>query len=59
LPPPFGSWSTIAGMRLFGAIARNSGLNWSPLPMLTGKILYFSPVSSRNIVILWPFGVVQ
>jgi hypothetical protein len=46
-------------MRLFGAIARNSGLNWSPLPMLMGKTLYFSPVSSRNIVILWPFGVVQ
>jgi hypothetical protein len=24
-----------------------------------GKILYASPVSSRKIVILWPFGVVQ
>ena len=24
-PPPFGSWSTIAGMRLFGPIFRKSG----------------------------------
>jgi hypothetical protein len=27
-------------------------LNCSPLPMLIGKILYTSPVSTRNIVIL-------
>jgi hypothetical protein len=38
LPPPVGSGSTIAGMRLLGEIARNSGLNWSPLPMFTGTI---------------------
>ena len=31
--------STIAGIRLFGEIARNSGLNCSPLPICTGKIL--------------------
>ena len=30
------SGSTIAGIRLFGLIARNSGWNWSPFPMLTG-----------------------
>ena len=35
-PPPLGSWSTMAGMRLFGLIARNSGLNCSPFPMSTG-----------------------
>ena len=26
-PPPAGAWSTIAGMRLFGLILRNSSLN--------------------------------
>ena len=57
--PPGGSWSTIAGMRLFGEIARKSLANCSPFPMFTGNILYGSPVSSRKIVILWPFGVVQ
>ena len=30
------SGSVIAGIRLLGLIARNSGLNWSPAPMLTG-----------------------
>ncbi len=58
-PPSAGARSMIAGMRLFGENARNSGLNWSPLPMLTGWMSYFSPVSSRNIVILWPLGVGQ
>ena len=38
-PPPAGSWSTIAGMRLFGLIFRNSGLNCWPVPMSTGTIL--------------------
>ena len=33
-------------MRLFGLIARNSGLNWSPLPMLTGITRYARPHSS-------------
>ena len=37
-PPPAGAWSTSAGMRLLGPIFRNSSLNWSPLPMLTGTI---------------------
>ena len=36
--PPGPSGSMIAGMRLLGEIARNSGLNWSPVPMLTGLI---------------------
>ena len=45
--------------RLFGEIAKNSALNCSPLPILTGMSLYGSPVSSRKIVTLWPFGVVQ
>ena len=31
---PYGS--TIAGIRLLGAIFRKSGLNWSPVPMFTG-----------------------
>ena len=57
--PPGPCGSMIAGMRLLGEIFRKSGLNCSPLPMFTGKILYGSPVSSRKIVILWPFGVVQ
>jgi hypothetical protein len=46
-------------MRLLGEIARNAGLNWSPALMLTGTTRYGSPASSRKIVILWPFGVVQ
>ena len=33
---PGPSGSTMAGILLFGLIARNSGLNWSPAPMLTG-----------------------
>ena len=37
-PPPGGSRSMIAGMRLFGEIAMNSGLNCSPLPMFTAWI---------------------
>ena len=38
-PPPIGSLSTMAGMRLLGAIFRNSGENWSPRPMFTGFIV--------------------
>jgi hypothetical protein len=49
----------IAGILLFGENARNSGLNWSPALISTGWIRYLSPASSRNIVILWPFGVGQ
>ena len=33
-PPPSGAWSTNAGIRLLGEIARNSGVNWSPAPPL-------------------------
>jgi hypothetical protein len=38
-PPPGGSSSTMAGMRLLGLILRNSGLNCSPVPMFTGTSL--------------------
>jgi hypothetical protein len=38
-PPPAGSWSTIAGIRLLGDIAKNSGLNWSPRLRLMGWIV--------------------
>ena len=54
-----GLWSTMAGMRLFGATLRNAGSNCAPLPISTGTRRYFIFASSRNIVILWPFGVVQ
>jgi hypothetical protein len=37
-PPSAGARSTIAGMRLFGEIARNSGSNCSPRPMFTGTM---------------------
>jgi hypothetical protein len=57
--PSAGSLSTIAGIRLFSEIFRNSGVNCSPLEILTGLIEYASPASSRKIVILCPFGVVQ
>ena len=51
------SWSTIAGILLFGLTRRNSGVNWSPSPMLMAITLYASPVSSSMMWILWPFGV--
>jgi hypothetical protein len=59
LPLSFGRWSTMAGIRLLGEIARNSGLNCSPLLILTGTIRYESSASSKKIVILCPLGVVQ
>src|SRR5690348_510004 len=46
-------------MRWFGVILRNSGLNWSPAPILTGMMLYSSPNSSSAICTFWPFGVGQ
>jgi hypothetical protein len=49
----------IAGMRLLGLIARNSGLNWSPRPMFTGIIRYWRPHSSSMIATFQPFGVGQ
>ena len=57
--PPGPSRSTIAGMRLLGEIARNSGLNCSPLAMLTGIMRYGSRHSSSMMEILKPFGVGQ
>ena len=36
-PPPAGALSTMAGMRLFGLMARKSGANCSPRPMFTGR----------------------
>jgi hypothetical protein len=50
--PSTGVLSTIAGIRLFGEIRRNSGANCSPRPMLTGRRRYGVSVSSRNIVTL-------
>ncbi len=58
-PPAAGAWSTIAGMRLFGEMARNSGLNCSPLPMSTGTTRCGRPVSSMNTRTFWPLGVGQ
>ena len=58
-PPPGGSWSIMAGMRLLGLIFRNSGLNWSPLPMFTGTSVYGSPHSSSMMLIFQPLGVGQ
>src|SRR5947199_1456825 len=46
-------------MRWFAVIFRNSGLNWSPAPILTGITLYSRPSSSSAICTLWPFGVGQ
>src|SRR5436305_14392520 len=57
--PPGPSLSMIAGMRLFGLILRNSGLNCSPFEMLIGTTLYGSPISSSATDILRPFGVFQ
>jgi hypothetical protein len=56
-PGPCGS--TIAGIRLLGEIARNSGVNCSPLEMSTARMLYGSPHSSSMIEIFQPFGVGQ
>jgi hypothetical protein len=53
------SRSTIAGMRAFGLIAMNSGLNWSPAPMFTGLSVYGRPVSSSMMETFQPFGVGQ
>src|SRR3954454_23012051 len=57
--PPGPSGSTIAGVLLFGLIARQSGAICSPLVMLIGKTLYGSPISSSATLILRPFGVFQ
>src|SRR3954454_2595279 len=57
--PPCPSGSTIAGMRWLGVIFKNSGLNWSPAPILTGMTLYSRPSSSSAICTLCPFGVGQ
>ena len=58
-PPPAGSWSTIAGMRLFGDSSRNAGENCSPRPMFTGFTVYGRPHSSSMMLIFQPFGVGQ
>ena len=51
------SRSTIAGMRLLGLILRNSGLNWSPLPMSMACAAYSRPHSSSMMETLRPLGV--
>ncbi len=53
------SSSTIAGILLFGLIARKSGLNWSPAPMSMAWTVYGSPHSSSMMWTLWPLGVGQ
>jgi hypothetical protein len=49
----------MAGMRLFGLTARNSGSNCSPRPMLTGIVRYGSSISSSAMLIFQPLGVGQ
>ena len=51
--------STMAGMRLLGEIARNSGVNCSPFWMSTYFTVYGSPVSSSMMEIFQPLGVGQ
>jgi hypothetical protein len=46
------SLSTMAGILLLGLIFRKSGLNCSPVPMLTGMVLNLVPVSSSRMVTL-------
>ena len=58
-PPPGGSRSTMAGIRLLGDNARNAGENCSPRPMFTGFTLYGRPHSSSMMEIFQPFGVGQ
>src|SRR5258705_4704016 len=53
------SGSTIAGILLFGLMARKSGAICSPLVMLIGMTLYGSSISSSATLILRPFGVFQ
>jgi hypothetical protein len=50
------SGSTIAGIRLFGAIFRNSDVNCSPLPMLMYLTLWGTPSSSSMMLIFQPLG---
>src|SRR5436305_10496242 len=49
----------MAGILLFGLIARKSSFICSPLVMFTGITLYGSPISSSATLILRPFGVFQ
>ena len=58
-PPPSGSWSTMAGMRLLGLMRRKSALNCSPPPMSTGMVWYARPHSSSMMEAFQPFGVGQ
>src|SRR6478672_3999253 len=53
------SGSTIAGILLFGLMARKSGAICSHLVMLIGMTLYGSSISSSTTDILRPFGVFQ
>jgi hypothetical protein len=57
--PPGPAGSTMAGMRLFGETARNSGANCSPFAILTGMSRYDSPHSSSMIETFQPLGVGQ
>ncbi len=55
---PF-SRSTIAGILLFGLMARNSGVNCSSWLILTLCTAYSTPSSSSMMDTLRPFGVDQ
>ena len=55
--PPGPSESTIAGILLFGLMARNSGLNWSPLPRSIQCSRYSNAHSPSMTWIFCPFGV--
>ena len=57
--PPGPSGSTIAGILLFGLMARNEGSNCLSLVMSIGWTVYGSPISSSATLILRPFGVFQ
>ena len=56
-PRSAGSCSTMAGMRLFGAMRRNAGANCLPRPMWMGTMRYGSAAPSRDIVTLLSYGV--
>jgi hypothetical protein len=49
----------MAGILLFGLIARNSGWNCSLALMSTAMARYGRPISSSMIETLRPFGVVH
>src|SRR5688500_16403979 len=47
----------MAGILLLGLSLRCSGLNCSPIPILTSMCFHSIPVSSSMIITFWPLGV--